>query len=767
MKTFRFIMCFLSLAITITMNAQTISGKLVDEKNQPLAYANVVLLQADSTFVNGTISDEKGDFRFSKVEVGDYRLAISSMGYKTLYIDLQGFSRSANLGTLTMEDASQQLVEVTVTASNMIGTADRKLVFPNKKQINASNNGVDLLRNLMIPRIQVNPIENSIGTNDGGSVQLCINGRKASQNEVTALQPSEIVRVEVVEDPGARYDNADMMVNYVVRRHDMGGSFGYDGQQSVKSLFGRHNANGKLNFGKSEISFLYNAGNLITEEMWSERNEVFRFEDGRTYHRNVTVDPHEQKQLEQVGQITYNLQDGNKYMFNLSVGYRNLNTPNYLEEGKLFTEEYPNSVTDRKDWSHNRNTKPYVDVYFQKNLKNKQFIAFNAVGTYINTYNRSSYQESLNNEAIVDYSSAVKGKKYSLIAEGIYEKGFKNGGKLTTGISHNQSYTDNTYLGTLQYHTQMNQAFTSGYVQYKGKLGKLNYMVSMAASRLWFKQGEEDEEEWSFNPRFSLSHTFNKQWSASLTGNIGTMNPSLSQLSDVDQLTDSLQINRGNPDLKPYYSNNASFRLNYNKGKVNVGFYTNYNHRNNPIMTYVYRENDKFIHSYANHDKYQKLSVGMNVRVGMLWDMLQLSGSISNNSFWSHGVNYNHQVNSLGYELQAALLYKNLTLTAFYHKNADYFFGEQLITGEEMHYIGAQYRIKKVNMGVMLINPFSKKYERTEDFRNQYAGNKYRYNMDDMACAIWATLSWNISFGRDYKSKSKRMSNSDSDSGVM
>ena len=763
-----FIMTMLSLiGMAVSMQAQTLSGKLVDEKNAPLAYANVLLQQMDSTFVNGKTSDEKGDFRFSKVSEGDYRLVISSMGYQTLYIDLQGFSRSTNLGTLTMEDASQQLGEVTVTASNMVSTADRKLVFPNKKQVNASNNGVDLLRNLMIPRIQVNPIGNTIGTNDGGSVQLCINGRKASQNEVTALQPSEIVRVEVVEDPGARYDNADMMVNYVVRRHDMGGSFGYDGQQSVKSLFGRHNANGKLNFGKSEISFLYNAGNLITEEMWSERNEVFAFEDGRTYHRNVTVDPHGQKQLEQVGQITYNLQDGNKYMFNLSVGYRNLNTPNYLEEGKLFTEEYPNSVTDRRDWSHDRNTKPYVDVYFQKNLKNKQFIAFNAVGTYINTYNRSSYQESLNNEAIVDYSSAVKGKKYSLIAEGIYEKGFKNGRKLTTGISHTQSYTDNTYLGTLQYHTRMNQAFTGGYVQYKGKLGKLNYTVSMAASRLWFKQGGEDEEEWSFNPRFSLSHTFNKQWSASLSGNIGTMNPSLSQLSNVDQLMDSLQINRGNPDLKPYYSNNANFRLNYNKGKVNVGFYTNYNHRNNPIMTYVYRENDKFIHSYANHDKYQKLSVGMNVRVGMLWDMLQLSGSISNNSFWSHGINYNHQVNSLGYELQAALLYKNLTLTAFYHKNADYFFGEQLVSGEEMHFLAAQYRIKKVNLGVMFISPFSKNYERTEDFRNQYAGNKYRYDMQDMSCAIWATLSWNVSFGRDYKSKSKRMSNSDSDSGVM
>ena len=72
------------IAMAVSMNAQSINGKLVDEKNQPLAYANVVLQQADSTFIDGKTSDEKGDFRFSKVNAGDYRLAISSMGYKTL-----------------------------------------------------------------------------------------------------------------------------------------------------------------------------------------------------------------------------------------------------------------------------------------------------------------------------------------------------------------------------------------------------------------------------------------------------------------------------------------------------------------------------------------------------------------------------------------------------------------------------------------------------------------------------------------------------------
>lgn len=748
--------------------AQTIQGKLVDAQQQAVMYANIVLQQADSTFVAGVASDGKGAFRFTKVANGDYRLVISNMGYQTMYIDLQRFHRSTDLGTLVLEEASQQLSEVSVTASNLTSTADRKMVFPNQKQVNASANGVDLLRNLLIPTLQVNPIANSISTTDGGNVQLAINGRKATQNEVMALQPSEILRIELEEDPGVRYDNAAVVINYVVRRYEMGGSFGYNGQQSIKSLFGRHNANGKLNFGKSEISFFYHANQQIFDEMWSVRNETFNFEDERAYHRVVKTDPHQMKELIHDGGLTYNLQDGNKYMLNVSFGFQNQNLPNYVESGELLTKEYPNSITMREDWIHNRSTSPYLDIYFQKNLKNKQFLAINAVGTYIDTYNRSHYQEFQADEAIVDYYSAVKGKKYSLITEGIYEKGFDNGGKLTAGIKHTQGYTDNDYEGTLDDQTQMRQANTYGYAEYRGKVGKLNYRFGLGVTRSWFKQeGQEDYETWSLNPQFNFNYKFDQHWSASLTGGLNTMNPSLSQLSAVDQLTDSLQISRGNPSLKPYDSWNSNFRLNYQKGKVNIGFFGKYNHRDNPIMAYIYRENDKFIHSYANHNRFQNLNVGMNVRVGMLWDMLQLSGSISNNNRWSRGVNYNHHHNSLGWSLEAALMYKKFVFSASYQKNTDYLFGETFTTGEEIHYIALQYRIKRLNVGLMMLNPFENDYCRNEDNLNKYAGNTLEYHIDDSARMIWATLSWNFSFGRDYKSGNKRMNNSDRDSGVM
>lgn len=748
--------------------AQTITGKIIDKQQQPVAYANIVLQQPDSTFVAGSVSDEKGNFKLEKIAAGDYRLTISNIGYRTLYIDLQGLSRNINLERLTLEEMTEQLGEVTVTASARISRADRKMVFPNKQQVNAASNGVDLLRTLMLPRLRVNTLDGSVAMSDGSTVQLCINGRKATNEEVTALLPDEIIRVDFQEDPGLRYADAGAVINYIVRRHDTGGSIGYNGMQSTKSGFGRHNLTGKVNFNKSEISFYYGNSLQYFNELWYDKKETFTFDDGSQYHRNQHAESNGKKNLQQWGAVTYNLQDNDTYMLNISAGFSHYNDPALRMEGELYTEEYPTSITRRDEWKHNRNISPSLDIYFQRNLKHKQFLALNVVGTYINTKNRSSYVELLDDDPVVDYYSGVRGKKYSLIAEGIYEKGFKNGGRLSAGVRHTQGYADNAYNGTLQYNSQMKQADTYAYAQYSGKWKKLSYRLGMGVTRSWFKQiGQEDYETYSLNPRLNLTYAFNDQWSASLNGNISTINPSLSELSAVEQLTDSLQSQRGNPNLKPYSYYRNTLRLNYSKGKWDIGVRGQYNYRDNAIMEEILRENNKFVHTYANHPHYSNLIFGLDARVGMLWNFLQLSGSIESVSTHSHGRDYDHTRNSIGWEAGAAFMYKNFTAMVEYRKSSDYFFGEYLATGEEAHRIQLQYRWKRLNMGLLMFNPFQKDYKREEANWNKYAGYSYHYHIDDVARMICVTLSWNMNFGRDYKSGSKKIQNKDTDTGVL
>lgn len=762
------ILLLLSVIFCIKLTAQNISGTLVDEKQQAVPYANIVLQTYDSIFVTGTTTSDNGEFKLQKIAAGDYRLVASCIGYQTLYLDLQGFERTAHLGALTLEDASQQLGEVTVTASSRISSADRKMVFPNKKQISASNNGVDMLRHLMLPRLRVNALDGSVAMSDGSSVQLCINGRKATKEEVTALLPEEIIRVEFQEDPGLRYGDAGAVVNYVIRRYEMGGSVGYNGAQSLKSGFGNHNLTGKVNFKQSEVSFYYGNHLQFFNELWFDKKETFNFEDGSRYHRNQHAEGSKKQNLNQWGAMTYNLQEADKYMLNATLGFSHYNDPDLWMRGKLYTEEYPNSVTDRAEWNHDRNISPYIDLYFQKNLKHRQFLALNVVGTYINTKNRSSYTEMLDDEPVVDYYSGVRGKKYSLIAEGIYEKSFKDKGRLSAGIRHTQGYTDNAYSGTLQYSSQMKQADTYAYAQYNAKWGKLSYRLGLGLTRSWFQQiGQEDYETYSLNPRLNLTYAINEQWSMSLNGNVNTMNPSLSQLSAVEQLTDSLQSERGNPNLKPYSYYRSTFRLNYSKGKWDVGLRNQYNYRDKAIMPYICRENDKFVHSYANHSSFRDWTVGLDVRVGMLWDMLQLSGSIENRKYWSNGIDFRHTQSSIGWDVAATFMYKNFTAAFAFQHNSDYFFGERLSTGEEAHLIDVQYRWKRLNIGLRMFNPFQKDYKRKEEDWNKYAGYSYQYHLDDVARMICLTLSWNMSFGRDYKSGGKKMQNRDTDAGVL
>ena len=159
-----------------------------------------------------------------------------------------------------------------------------------------------------------------------------------------------------------------------------------------------------------------------------------------------------------------------------------------------------------------------------------------------------------------------------------------------------------------------------------------------------------------------------------------------------------------------------------NKGKWDVGLRNQYNYRDKAIMPHIYREDDRFIHSYANHSNFQDWTVGLDARVGMLWDVLQLSGSIESRKYWSNGIDFRHTQHSIGWDVAATFMYKNFTASVEFQHNSDYFFGEVLATGEEAHAIDLQYRWKRLNVGLRMFNPFQKDYKRNEADWNKYAG---------------------------------------------
>lgn len=767
MKLLFFIFLF---SCVFSLRAQTIGGRLTDAQQQPVPQANIVLQTTDSVFVCGSMSDDKGEFRLPKVRPGNYRLQVSCIGYYTLYLDLPDVEKNVNIGTLRLDEDTRLLCEVTVTASSLISNVDKHTVIPGKKHVAASANGVDLLRLLMLPRLCVNPMDGSISTTEGGSVQLCINDRKVTKEEVLALLPNEVIRVETQENPGVRYGDVAMVVNYVVHRYDTGGSVGYSGQQSVKSGFGDHHLTSKLNFGKSEVSFYYNTRQQYFRELWYDKSEIFRFVDMREYHRTQHAEAlGGKKDFYEQAALSYNLQDDNRYLLNVKASLDHDLSPVNHYIGQLITQEYPTSVTGRDERKHLRSLMPSLDIYFQRNLRNKQFIALDLLGTYIGTNNRSLYAEYLGQETVVNYFSGINGKKQSLIGEIVYEKDFGRTGRVTAGLKHTQAWTDNSYRGTLDYRTRMMQAETYAYLQQDGRLGtRMTYRLGLGATRSYFHQkGSECYDHWSFNPQLMLTYRFNDYWNAAFESVARNINPSLSQLSEASQLTDSLQLNRGNPLLKPYTYYGSSLHLRFSRGKWYVGAYSRYDFYDNPVMEQTYREADRFVHSYANHSAYHLWQAGVNARVGLLWNVLQLGGSLAYVSQRSQGTDYRHTSRTVNWGVEAALMWHSLTATFAYRYNSDQLWGEHLYTGEEVHYVDLRYRLKHLNIGLRLLNPFQKDYARHERSLNRYTSYDYHYHLDDVARMLCLTLSWNLNFGRKYQSGGRRVTNSDKDTGII
>ena len=95
-----------------------LKGTVKNGNRQPVEFANIVLQTADSVMVTGTTSNLKGHFELNGINAGNYRLSVSSMGYRTQEIWLNGLNQSRNLGDILLDEESFAIDNVTVTGKS-------------------------------------------------------------------------------------------------------------------------------------------------------------------------------------------------------------------------------------------------------------------------------------------------------------------------------------------------------------------------------------------------------------------------------------------------------------------------------------------------------------------------------------------------------------------------------------------------------------------------------------------------------------------------
>ena len=102
----------LFLLVTVSASAQTVRGRVVDNKDKALPGCNVYVVEMNK----GTITDTDGYYEFNLAQVGIYTLKYTFMGYKeeTKEISLTSASQTLSLDVVLKEESSY-LDEVVVT----------------------------------------------------------------------------------------------------------------------------------------------------------------------------------------------------------------------------------------------------------------------------------------------------------------------------------------------------------------------------------------------------------------------------------------------------------------------------------------------------------------------------------------------------------------------------------------------------------------------------------------------------------------------------
>lgn len=277
-----FLLALIGITLPVTLSAQTISGKLIDENSQPLPYANVVLLSLpDSAFVSGTISGEDGAFKLEATSRNQI-LKISTIGYKTVYKPIA----PANLGTVQLVADAQMLGEVVVKGNIPVTRIKNDALETNVQGTVLSKAGTaeDVLA--YIPGLQKKT--DGFEVLGKGSPLIYINGRKLRDfAELDQLTSEEIKSVEVVRNPGARYDatvGAVVRIRTVKRQGD---GFGvslrnsYDQSQNsdfVEQADVNYRHNGLDVFGMIRFDKTTSLQNDILEQtaftdtIWTQKN---------------------------------------------------------------------------------------------------------------------------------------------------------------------------------------------------------------------------------------------------------------------------------------------------------------------------------------------------------------------------------------------------------------------------------------------------------------------------------------------------------------
>lgn len=559
--------------------AQTVSGKLVDEENKPMPYANVVLLSLpDSAFVTGTISGEDGTFSLNATPPHQI-IRISSIGYATIYRPIN----PADIGVVQLTADTHQLGAVTVKADlpKMRLKGDAMVTTVTGSVLEKSGTGNDLLDK--IPGISAE--EGTVNVFGRGTAEVYINGRKVrSSSELEQLSSDNVKSVEVVRNPGARYNASVKAVVRIITKKSQGEGFGFDNRLVTRnrrtygwSVYDQFNFNyrkngfdlsgslfgGTLRGGNNQQIII----NTHLDKLWQQKMDGSYAKTKRSNIEGTLAMSYQFNEKHSMG-IRYNI---DRYMATHG-DWRYLTQ--VFSDNQLYEKSFSRMMLYDPSTSHNLN-------YYYNGQINNWNIDFNADGLWSPTKETQNTTEIIN-EHDENHVNTFNENNNTLYAAKLVLSHPLWQGNLSFGGEYSHTGRTNLYLnpeGILaDDDSEIKEGAASMFVDYTRSFGDVSIQAGVRYEHVGFDYYEKgkhiDVQSRKFDnifPSLNINFPIGKtQVQLSYAGDIAR--PSYDNLRNNTYYANRYTYQTGNPFLTPTMTQNILLSASYQWLNVSVGY---------------------------------------------------------------------------------------------------------------------------------------------------------------------------------------------------
>jgi hypothetical protein len=555
----------------------SVKGKLIEQKtNQAVPYATVALIRvSDSLMINGSVSDENGVFTISQVIGGNYRLRVSTIGYKPAVKTIVVDNAETDAGTIYLQDTAMVLQELMIVSDKVKAKSesDRTTFFMTKKMLDATSSGMDVLK--LIPGIQVDLMQN-ISLEGNHSIQIFVDGKERDGSFISQLNPRQIERIEIMSKPSSNYDgNTTGAINIILKKEQ---NSGINGQICAEI--------------PTSFSELYIRPNYTVNWGFKKMNVYTSYRGEMTYldlHESTSRKAWNSTGTNEITSNQYVRQKDWSHRFNFGVDYF-INTRDQLNLYAFYNpysrelngnadSQISGSVNNRwqaKKEDTDMNTGTFYSLYYKHNFNQEgRELAIEISNYHLTAKNSTEYipEGNENNMAIQTNASEPRQNVTSVKID--YSSRFRNKLEFSAGVKTKFQVLQDLDVNDFQYDEKIFAAY--GTLTYKHSNCFLSVGLRAEESVASLKNNFSNPVL-SFFPNTTFNYKLTSRQNIQFSYNRSILRPNIYQLNPHTSIDDPYTVSEGNPFLKPELRNslfleysiqfNSSYfasRLFYNK----------------------------------------------------------------------------------------------------------------------------------------------------------------------------------------------------------